>query len=46
MIYKFVNFPIIIEVNEGILKNFEEIIHENNLHFKKPMIITGKKVER
>jgi glycerol-1-phosphate dehydrogenase [NAD(P)+] len=43
MIYKFVNFPIIIEVNEGILKNFEEIIHENNLYFKKPLIITGEK---
>jgi glycerol-1-phosphate dehydrogenase [NAD(P)+] len=43
MIYKFINFPVIIEVDKGILENFEEIIHENNLYFKKPLIISGEK---
>ena len=43
MIYKFVNFPIIIEVESGILDEFERVIHQNNLHFENPLIITGEK---
>ncbi|NJE49411.1 iron-containing alcohol dehydrogenase family protein [Thermococcus sp. 9N3] len=43
MIYKFVNFPIIIEVKSGVLEEFEKVVHQNNLHFANPLIITGKK---
>jgi len=46
LIYKFVNFPIIIEVGNGILEEFEKIIHQNNLHFENPLILTGEKSGR
>ncbi|MFA4720630.1 iron-containing alcohol dehydrogenase family protein [Pyrococcus kukulkanii] len=42
MIYKFVNFPVIIEVGSGILDEFEKVIHRNNLHFENPLIIMGE----
>ncbi len=42
MIYKFVNFPIIIEVGNNILSEFEKVVHQNNLHFENPIIISGK----
>ena len=43
MIYKFVNLPIIIEVKNGVLEEFEEVIHQNNLHFENPLLISGEK---
>jgi len=43
LIYKFVNFPIIIEVKSGVLEEFEKVIHQNNLHFENPLVITGEK---
>ena len=42
MIYKFVNFPLILEIKEGALDEIESIIHKNNLHFEKPIVITGE----
>ena len=41
MFYKFVNLPIFTEIGSNILDRFETILQENNLYFKKPLILTG-----
>ncbi len=45
MIYKFVNFPVFIEVKNNIISNLEEIIKNNSLYFKKPLVITGNRTK-
>ncbi len=43
MIYRLINIPIFLEIGEGILNNFDDILKKNNVAFIKPVIITGNK---
>lgn len=39
---KSINIPIILEIEEGILKNVNKILKKNSLYFQNPLIVTGK----
>ncbi len=41
MIYRLINIPIFLEIGEGILERFDEILKKNNVTFEKPLILSG-----
>ncbi len=41
MIYRLINIPIFLEIGDGIISRFDEILKKNNVSFEKPLILSG-----
>ncbi len=41
MIYRLINIPVFLEIGEGVVDRFDDILRKNNVSFEKPLVLSG-----